>query len=144
MPCYPCCDISCKFVAMLVHNARQLPGGVEHPTGRPVSCKHKALIRSELTGVACKRGERGVVLHLYKHLTERGHQHVNFPQKTETLCCLFCMLSLPLLLRNYAVLGSATTRYLYVVYIYGAICLQILLLKHHIFLFCHEMLKFFA
>jgi hypothetical protein len=41
-------------------------------------------------------------------------------------------------------LELATTRYLYVVCIYGAICLQILFLKHHIFLFCHEMLKFFA
>jgi hypothetical protein len=40
--------------------------------------------------------------------------------------------------------GPATTRYLYVVCIYGAICLQILFLKHLILLFCHEMLKFFA
>ncbi len=38
----------------------------------------------------------------------------------------------------------ATTRYLYIVCIYGAICLQILFLKHHILLFCHEILKFFA
>ncbi len=38
----------------------------------------------------------------------------------------------------------ATTRYLYVVCIYGAICLHILFLKHHILLFCHEILEFFA
>jgi hypothetical protein len=38
----------------------------------------------------------------------------------------------------------ATTRYLYVVCVYGAIHLQILFLKHHIFLFCHEILKFFT
>ncbi len=38
----------------------------------------------------------------------------------------------------------ATTRSLYVVCIYGAICLQILFLKHHILLFCHEILKNFA
>ncbi len=37
-----------------------------------------------------------------------------------------------------------TTRYLNVVCIYGAICLQILFLKHHIMLFCHEILKYFA
>jgi hypothetical protein len=37
----------------------------------------------------------------------------------------------------------ATTRYLYVVCIYGAICLQILFLKHNILLFCHEILNFF-
>jgi hypothetical protein len=39
---------------------------------------------------------------------------------------------------------KATTRYLYVVCIYGAIHLQILFLKHHILLFCHEILKFFT
>ncbi len=38
----------------------------------------------------------------------------------------------------------ATTRYFYVVCIYGAICLQILFLKHHILLFCHEISKYFA
>jgi hypothetical protein len=38
----------------------------------------------------------------------------------------------------------ATTRYLYVVCIYGAIYLQISFLKDHILLFCHEILKFFA
>jgi hypothetical protein len=45
------------------------------------------------------------------------------------------------------IIGSlfmATTRYLHVVCIYGAICLQILFLNHHILLFCHEILKFFA
>jgi hypothetical protein len=39
---------------------------------------------------------------------------------------------------------GATTRYLHVVCIYGAICLQILFLKHHILLFRHEILNFFA
>jgi hypothetical protein len=37
-----------------------------------------------------------------------------------------------------------TTRYLYVVCIYGAICLQILFLKHHILLFCREIFKKFS
>ncbi len=37
---------------------------------------------------------------------------------------------------------TATTRHLYVVCIYGAICLQILFLKHNILLFCHEILNF--
>ncbi len=41
-------------------------------------------------------------------------------------------------------LASASTRYLYIVCLYGAICLQILFLKNHILLFCHEILKFFA
>ncbi len=36
----------------------------------------------------------------------------------------------------------ATTRYPYVVCIYGAICLQILFLKHHILLFCNEIWNF--
>ncbi len=39
---------------------------------------------------------------------------------------------------------KGTTRYLYVVCIYGAICLQILFLKHHILPFCHEILKNFC
>jgi hypothetical protein len=37
-------------------------------------------------------------------------------------------------------LERATTRYLYVVCIYGSICLQILYLKNNILLFCHESL----
>jgi hypothetical protein len=39
---------------------------------------------------------------------------------------------------------KATTQYLYIICIYGVIRLQILFLKHHILLFCHEILKFFS
>jgi hypothetical protein len=40
--------------------------------------------------------------------------------------------------------GYGTTWYVFVVGIYDAICLQMLIFKHHILLFCHEILKFFA
>jgi hypothetical protein len=40
--------------------------------------------------------------------------------------------------------SAATTRHLYVVCIYGSICLQILFINHHILLFLPLNLDFFA